>query len=131
MTRSIRLGVTSVNEFNCERRTILQILLAEQDIHPPFSPNKYVYAGNFLHLILQRIFLKNFSNVEYFYYRKEKSVYEALLLSMKILKIKSLQKSRRFQHCRRLRFIYWILCLINMPISSGLVKLLKPTRHYL
>ena len=84
MTRSIRLGVTSVNDFSCERITILKILFAEQNIKTPFSPNKYVYAGNFLHLILQRVFLKNFSNVEFFYYRKGKCIYEAILRSMKI-----------------------------------------------
>ncbi len=91
MIRSIRLGVTSVTEFNCERRTILQILFAEQDIKPPFTPNKYLYAGNFLHLILQRTFLKNFSNIEFFYYRKRKSIYESILLTME-LELENLKK---------------------------------------
>ncbi len=84
MNKSIRLGVTSVNEFNCKRRTMLQVLYAQQEIKIPFTPNKFVYAGNFLHLILQRVFLRNFSNVEFFYHRKSKNIKDAILLSMEI-----------------------------------------------
>ncbi len=77
-----RIGAKSLSYEKCPRRVILEIISKMKGIQIDVEENRYIIAGNLLHLSLQRTFKNNFSNIEYFYYRKGlsvgDSVYEAL-----------------------------------------------------
>ncbi len=81
----IVLGVTQVSDFECPRRAILALLLTRAGLTQDITPSKAMLQGNILHNITQDLFRYYFDYVQYFVFRKNDSLNDALERSLDFL----------------------------------------------
>jgi len=87
MIKAARIDISDIAyDDKCERKPYMAVLLRINNLEKYFQEKHWIFIGKFLHEILQSTFSYNYSLVEYFYYKKNLKVGEALLNTMNLLK---------------------------------------------